>query len=144
MVAGGRVVPFDGQAPDGGQDVTVWLSYPGPEVSQAEARIAPRSAGWRQANALKQLWWWLLAPLVGLAPPHFPWIIAVLAIGGVRAFNKLNEHATLLSLHGPCPKCGTVQRFTDLGRLKQPHKLHCGACRWELRLELKKPRHAEG
>jgi hypothetical protein len=146
VVAGGRVVAFDGQPPvaDGGQDVTVWLSYPGPEVSQARARIAPRSAAWRRTAALKQLLWWLLIPVVVWAPPHFLWVIIVLAIGGVLAVNRLREEATLLSLHGPCPKCGTEQAFTDLGRLKYPHKLHCGACRWELRLELTRPRHADG
>lgn len=146
MVAGGRVVAFDGRPPaaDGGQDVAVWLSYPGPEVSQARARIAPRSAAWRRTGAMRELLWWLLIPVVGWAPPHFPWIGIVLAIGGVRAVNRLREEATLLSLHGPCPKCRTEQAFTDLGRLKYPHKLQCGACRWELRLELTRPRHADG
>ncbi|MDB4952177.1 MAG: hypothetical protein JWM27_4826 [Gemmatimonadetes bacterium] len=121
---------------------TVWLTYPGPGVTEARARIAERSAQWRRAGALKQLALWLLLPLVALVPPHFPWILIVLVLGGMRAWSRWNEHATLLSLHGPCPKCGTEQEFTETGRMKFPHKVTCQHCRWDLRVELTPPRGA--
>jgi hypothetical protein len=122
----------------------VWLTYPGPEVTEARAVIIERSPQWRKTGALKQLAVWLLIPIVVFIPPHFPWPLLLLAVGGMRAWGRWNEERTLVSLHGVCPKCGTEQDFTETGRMKRPHTVNCRSCRWELRVELRPPRSLQG
>jgi hypothetical protein len=118
---------------------TVWLTYPGPEATEAKARIVERSAQWRRSGALKGLALWLLIPVVVFVPPHIPWVLIVLAVGAIRAWGRWNEHATLLSLRGPCPKCGTDQQFAETGRMKFPHKVTCASCRWDLQVHVAPP-----
>lgn len=83
-----------------------------------------------------QLGLWLLAPVVFWIPPHIPWVLLVLVVGAVRAFNRFREHRTLVSLRGACPKCGTEQEFRETGRMRQPHLVHCANCRWELAVDV--------
>jgi hypothetical protein len=117
-------------------EVPARLMFAGGQWSEARARVIERSASWRRSSALMQLGWWLLAPVVFWIPPHIPWVLLVLAIGAVRALNRFREHRTLVSLRGPCPKCGTEQDFTETGRMKHPHTVHCASCRWELRVDV--------
>jgi transcription elongation factor Elf1 len=74
-------------------------------------------------------------------PPHIPWVLIVIGLAFFRAFNHMREYRTLLSLRGPCPKCGTVQDYTELGRMGNPHKVTCSNCRWDLFVEV--PRASE-
>ena len=117
-------------------EVPARLVFAGGEWTQARARVIERTAAWRRSSALMQLGWWLLAPVVFWIPPHFPWVLTVLAIGAVRALNRFREHRTLVSLRGACPKCGTEQEFRELGRMRRPHAVHCAHCRWELRADV--------
>lgn len=119
---------------------TVWLTYPGPGATEARARIVERSASWRRAGALKQLALWLLLPVVAFIPPHIPWVLLVLFLGAYRAWGRWNEHLTLLSLHGTCPKCGTEQDFNETGSMRIPHKVRCKGCQWDLKVWLTPPR----
>lgn len=113
-------------------EVAARLVFAGGESSRARARVIERSAAWRRRAALMQLGWWLLVPLVFWIPPHLPWVLLVLAIGALRALNRLREHRTLVSLHGACPRCGTEQDFGETGRMKQPHTVRCAGCQWDL------------
>jgi hypothetical protein len=117
-------------------EVPARLVFAGGEWSEARARVVERTAGWRRSGALMQLSIWLLIPVVMWVPPHAPWVLLVLGVGAVRALNRYREHRTLLSLRGACPKCGTEQDFHELGRMKQPHTVHCAQCRWELRVDV--------
>jgi hypothetical protein len=123
---------MDPQVPE----VPARLVFAGGQWSEARARVIERSPAWRRSSALMQLGWWLLAPVVFWIPPHIPWVLLVLAIGAVRALNRFREFRTLVSLRGPCPKCGTEQEFSETGRMKQPHVVHCSSCRWELRADV--------
>jgi hypothetical protein len=127
------------ESPEAVPERTVWLTYPGPGVSEAQARIIVRTPQWRRTHALKALAIWLLFPVV-LIPPHIPWLLIVLGVGAMRAWGRWNEHATLLSLHGPCPKCGTDQQYNETGRMKNPHKVTCASCRWDLQVHVVPPR----
>jgi hypothetical protein len=117
-------------------EVPARIVFAGGEWRPARARVIERSPAWRRSAALMQLWWWLLAPVVFWIPPHIPWVLAVLAIGAVRAMNRFREYRTLVSLRGTCPRCGTEQDFPEVGRMKQPHNVHCAACRWELQVQV--------
>lgn len=117
-------------------EVPARLVFAGGEWSQARARVIERTASWRRSGALVQLGIWLLVPVVMWIPPHAPWVLLVLAVGAVRAANRFREFRTLLSLRGVCPKCGTEQDFRELGRMRQPHTVHCASCRWELHVDV--------
>ncbi len=117
-------------------EVPARLVFAGGEWSEARARVIERTPRWRRTSALTQLGLWLLAPVVFWIPPHIPWVLLVLGVGAVRALNRFREHRTLVSLRGPCPRCGTEQEFGETGRMKQPHTVHCTNCRWELRVDV--------
>jgi hypothetical protein len=112
------------------------LVFMGGESSQVSARVVERSAAWRRSQVIKDLLLLLLIPIVVWIPPHFPWPIVVLAVVFIRAFGHVREHRTLLSLRGPCPKCGAEQNFTELGRMGNPHKVTCAECKWDSFLEV--------
>ncbi|HET6229785.1 MAG TPA: hypothetical protein VFE05_06865 [Longimicrobiaceae bacterium] len=126
------------------EDRPVWLTYPGPEVTEAQARIIERTAQWRKAGALKYAAMCLLSPLTFIVPPHIIWPPIVFIVGAMLAWARWTEERTLVSLHGVCPKCGTEQDFTETGRMKRPHTVNCRNCRWELRVELRPPRSLQG
>lgn len=116
-------------------EVPARLSFGG-NATEGRARVIERSGRWRRASAAKELLWLLTAPVVVLAPPHIPWAILLVLFVAFRATGRLREHRTLLSLHGPCPKCGTDQAYAEVGRMKEPvHAVHCATCRWEIRVE---------
>ncbi len=117
------------------EEVAVRLVSPGGEAGPGVAVVAVRSDRWRRSGALRQLLWWALVPVVIWIPPHFPWVIVVLALGAVRAWGRWREHVTLLKLSGTCPHCQAEQTFPDHGRLRHPHEVHCVSCRWSLRVE---------
>ena len=106
------------------------------QTAPATAQVLERTARWRRIHALRELAWWLLAPVAFFIPPHLPWVLLVLGAGGVRAFARIREHRTLVSLHGTCPRCGAEQEFTELGRMREPHMVQCAHCRWSLLAEV--------
>lgn len=122
-------------AVEAGPERPVFLRGPSGKTAEACARIIPRSNAWRRREALKQLAIWLLLPIAAVIPPHIPWVLLVLVLGVMRAWAKFNEHATLVSLHGPCPRCGAEQEYRELGRIKPGHRVTCASCRWDLRLD---------
>jgi hypothetical protein len=113
-------------------EVPARLVFMGGKASEALARVVERGKAWRRSQMMKDLALLLLIPVVILIPPHFPWPIVVTAVALMRAFNHSREHRTLLSLRGPCPKCGTEQEYRELGRMGNPHKVTCASCRWDL------------
>ena len=116
-------------------EVAARFSFSG-TTTEGRARVIERSASWRRTSALRELLWLLLAPVAFFIPPHIPWVLLVIGLGLIRAFNKAREYRTLVSLHGTCPKCGTEQDFTELGRMGNPHKVQCSSCRWTLTAEV--------
>lgn len=117
-------------------EVPARLVFMGGQASEARARVVERSKAWRRSQVMKDLALLLLIPVVVFIPPHFPWPIVVLAVALLRAFNHSREHRTLLSLRGPCPKCGAEQEYKELGRMGNPHKVTCASCRWDLYVDV--------
>jgi hypothetical protein len=117
-------------------EVPARLVFMGGKATEGRARVVERSSTWRRSQTMKDLALLLLIPLVVFIPPHFPWVLIVLFAAGMRAFNHSREHRTLLSLRGPCPKCGAEQEYKELGRMGNPHKVTCGSCRWDVFVEV--------
>ncbi len=69
----------------------------------------------------------VVAPLLGLVPPHAPWIIGALATGGFLAKRRLDERLTVVSLEARCPRCDAPLP-APVGRLREPHPVPCQAC----------------
>ena len=117
-------------------EVPARLVFMGGKATEGRARVVERSRAWRRSQTMKDLALLLLIPLVVFIPPHFPWVLIVLFVAAMRAFNHSREHRTLLSLRGPCPKCGVEQEFKELGRMGSPHKVTCASCRWDVFVEV--------
>jgi|1186.fasta_scaffold74596_2 hypothetical protein len=117
-------------------EVPARLVFMGGKATEGRARVVERSKAWRRSQVMKDLALLLLIPVVVFIPPHIPWPLIVIGVAGMRAFNHSREHRTLLSLRGPCPKCGTDQEYKELGRMGNPHKVTCASCRWDVFVEV--------
>jgi len=115
-------------------EVPARLVFMGGQATEARARVIERSAAWRHSQVMKDMLILLLLP-VAIIPPHV-WGLIVLGIAFIRAFNHNREYRTLLSLRGPCPKCGIEQEFSDVGRMGNPHKVTCANCKWDSYVEV--------
>jgi hypothetical protein len=121
----------------GTAEVPVQLRFSSTEPARGYARIVERSRRWRTTGALRQLAiWWGLALLVVWIPPHLPWALIALSVGAIRAYGRYSEERTLVSLRGPCPKCGNEQEFAAGVPLKDTHTVTCAACQWELKVDV--------
>jgi len=101
-----------------------------------ELLLRPRSRRWRLLGTGRILAVTLVvAPLVGLAPPHAPWVVGVLGAGGFLARRRWRERFTVEGVEGPCPKCGAELSVAS-GALKRPHTVPCDACHHESSVRL--------
>lgn len=93
------------------------------------ATVQPRTAGWRAVQAAIRIGAGIVvAPLAFFAPPHGAWTGAALLAGLVLGIRKWMERATLLSLEGPCPRCGETVTLERPTALRDPWRLDCEAC----------------
>jgi hypothetical protein len=77
----------------------------------------------------------LVAPMMGLIPPHAPWIIGAITGGGFLARRRWTEHFTLVGVEGTCPRCGARVKASQ-GRLRSPHPAVCEACNFEASIQV--------
>jgi len=117
-------------------DVTGQVALFGYDSTPATIHLLPRSRSWRVGGSVRTMAVAVLvAPLMGLVPPHAPWIIGALAGGGFLARRRWQERFTVTSVDGTCPRCGgTVKAAT--GRLRDPHPATCEACNFEASVEV--------
>lgn len=108
----------------------------GYEPTPARVRLRPRPRSWRLGGALRRAAAGVLvAPLVGLVPPHAPWAVGALAGGAVLARRRWNERYTVEDVDATCPRCGGALHARR-GRLRMPHPVPCEACHHECALAL--------
>ena len=111
------------------------LSLFGFPDTPARLEVLPRSAAWRWLRASVFFGGGLLlAPAVGLVPPHAPWVAAALGIGGIMGIRKWRERFTILSLQGTCPRCGGALSLASGTPLRPVMTVPCGGCNHESRL----------
>ena len=58
-----------------------------------------------------------------------------MSAGIVMSVVRLRQGEIFRSASGPCPYCGTEQRFMVMGTFRLPKQLHCKACHRQLMLE---------
>ena len=101
------------------------------------ARIEARSTGWRARRASVALAAGLIvAPAVGLVPPHAPWALGALGMGLLTAVRRWAEKHTLHFLDGACPRCGGGVTLSRPVRLRHPHPIACPSCQYESALSV--------
>lgn len=104
------------------------------DSSDAISHIRPRARRWRTVGAVRTGFLFLLvAPVVGIVPPHAPWILGALGVGGFLARRRWNHRFTLEGVDAACPKCG-VALTARPAQLGTPHTLPCEGCHHEATL----------
>jgi hypothetical protein len=97
----------------------------------------PRSLWWRGIRALGFFGGGVaLAAGGSLVPPHAPWVLGALGIGGYLGIRKWEERISVLSLQGLCPKCGKKIQLRKGTPLRQSVSLSCDGCLHNLELEV--------
>ena len=81
---------------------------------EVRLELLPRSRRWRLWGA-------------GRIPPHAPWILGVLGVGGFLARRRWQERFTVVDIDGTCPKC-EAELSVAQGRLRTPHPVPCEGC----------------
>jgi len=110
----------------------------------ALVRVHPRTPVWRGIRAAIFLGGGLiLAPLVGMIPPHAPWVAGVVGFGGWLGVRKWKEHFTLESLLGNCPRCSEPLSVRAGIPLRQGMSVPCDHCHHEPRLTVALPSASE-
>jgi hypothetical protein len=116
------------------------LSLFGFPSTEATLEVLPRSPAWRASRGLAFLLGGVvLAPAVGLLPPHVPWATAAVITGGFFGFRKWREHFTVLSVEGSCPKCGALLRLSPGTPLRRVSSIPCEGCNHDSRLTVSDP-----
>jgi len=103
------------------------FGYPG---TRGEMDVLPRSLGWRRLRAAGFFLGGLaLAPAVGMVPPHVPWALGALGLGGYLGYRKWREAFTVLMFRGVCPKCGGPLSIAKGTPVREVMSLPCSGCR---------------
>jgi len=110
--------------------------------TDAKLEVIPRSTAWRGVRVVGSLAaGLLLAPALGLVPPHAPWAILSLTTGGFVAFRKWQEQFTVVGFQGECPRCGGPLAIRTGTPLRPEMTLPCPGCNHDSRLTAGIPTH---
>lgn len=117
-------------------DVPGRMNLFGYDPTTVRLTLRPRTRRWRLLGAGRTMAVALvLAPAAGLVPPHAPWILGVLGVGGFLARRRFQERFTVVGISGPCPGCG-AELAVGSGKLRTPHPVPCEACHHEGSVQL--------
>ncbi len=109
----------------------------GYDNTRASLRVRRRPTGWRVGGAARTLAAFLvLAPVAALVPPHAPWALGALGLGGILARRRWLERFTLEGVQGQCPKCGAPLKV-KASRLRLPHPVACEGCHHQTALRFR-------
>ncbi len=108
--------------------------------AEAHLEVLVRGPWWRVIRA--GAYWGgglLLAPLAGMIPPHAPWALGVLGVGGLLGLRKWRERFTVQSLRTDCPRCGGKISLPAGTPLRPEMSVSCEGCRHDPRLTVHSP-----
>ena len=102
-----------------------------------EARVIRRSGRWRGFRAAGFMAGGLvLAPLLGMIPPHAPWAAGSLGLGMLLGARKWRQRMTLISFNGECPRCGGDLSLKKGAGLRDNMPVSCEHCHHDSILRL--------
>lgn len=129
-----------GKGPGSALELSGAMTLFGFPPEKAVVHVLPRSRAWRGARAVGFISGGiLLAPLVGVVPPHAPWVAGALGFGFFFGIRKWRERFTLLALHARCPKCGRPLRLKGGTPLRATHSVPCDGCHYDSQLTVRVP-----
>ena len=109
----------------------------GHDATPASLELHARGTRWRAFRALRVVAVVLvLAPLAALVPPHAPWALGVLVVGGLLAWRRWQERFTVRELRGRCPRCEAEVAVPGPVRLRSPHPVSCESCHHDATLRV--------
>ncbi|MDH3222223.1 MAG: hypothetical protein OEO23_00795 [Gemmatimonadota bacterium] len=105
------------------------LSLFGHDAVEADLLVIPRSAAWRLGRTARVSGGFLLlTPVVGIVPPHAPWIAAALMGAVIMGRRRWTERYSVAAFKAPCPRCGHELALGPGTRLRTPHPISCDGC----------------
>ncbi len=105
---------------------------PQPAVLVVERR--PEGQRLKRA-AVRLVLCWLAIPVVGLVPPHVPWVLIALVAGPYLARREWIGDYVVQRFDGRCPSCHAPLELAAGSNVRLPTALHCPGCRRQVRLE---------
>lgn len=110
------------------------------DATRATLTLRARSRRWRLSRTLRVLAVTALAvPVVGLVPPHAPWVVGALGTGLILARRRWLHRLSVIGLQARCPRCGFELSLPEGVRLRDPHPVPCEGCHHQASLELAEP-----
>jgi hypothetical protein len=125
-------------------EVPTFLTAFGHPASPARALIVEQAPGQRFARTLGGLgmFWGLGLACVFIPVAHFV-LVPTFVVGGiVMAVKRAREDRRLLSVRGPCPRCGVEQELKPGGRFVDGRTFDCPACHGNITLATTAPQRA--
>lgn len=111
------------------------LSLFGFPSTPAHLELVERTRSWRLARATGFVGGGaVMAPVLGLIPPHAPWALMALTVGGILGLRKWKERYTILSLSARCPKCSGKLSISRKTPLRKTMTIPCPGCHHDSRL----------
>lgn len=105
--------------------------------TEATVTLERRTRAWRITRTLRVLAATALAaPLLGLVPPHAPWVLGALGGGLLLARRRWNHRFSVRELSARCPRCDAEVTVPSGTRLRAPHPVPCESCHHESTLEI--------
>ncbi len=116
-------------APSSPTTVSAKAQVFGHDPTSVQLTLVPRTTRWRAVRAAPFLVGGIvLAPILGILPPHAPWAVGAGGGGLYMALRKWGERFTFVGVEGICPRCGAGLNLSGAPPLKMPHRIPCDAC----------------
>lgn len=101
----------------------------GHDPVETSVRVVPRSTSWRfWRTARISALFLLVTPVVGIIPPHAPWVAGALTAAIVLGRRRWTERYSVAAFKAPCPRCGHELALKPGTRLKVPQPVSCDGC----------------
>ena len=108
----------------------------GADARPARLEVTPRPTGKRATRAAATgAATLVIAAGVALLPPHAPWLLAALAIGGWRTVREWRGEYQLHAFEGSCPRCGEPLKLEER-YITPPMLLPCYSCHAQVQLTI--------
>lgn len=105
------------------------LRLRGHEAKPAEIQIEKRPRQTRMTRSILTLVGFLvLAPVVALIPPHIPWVLVALFMGGYLAWKQWAGEYIVHSFSGNCPRCDAELKIDPGSKVGLPLEMDCYSC----------------
>lgn len=116
---------------------TALLTLPAHTPAPARVEVVPEPLPRRVLlTGATAVFFWGLAFLLVVLPPHYPYFLGALAFGIYFPHRYWTGRYRVRAFAGTCPRCERELKLAPGSRIGLPHTLTCFACHFEPRLEV--------